>query len=73
MDMLIIFRSQAQNNELRRVASFRWRSRYGSPVFRNVKAPLELEMDFLVVVHEARQGVVVASRKHSRGGFFLVD
>jgi hypothetical protein len=43
------------------------------PVLGNVEGPLELEMVLLVVVDEARDGIVMASSKHARGCVFLLD
>ena len=45
----------------------------GLPVLGNVEAPLELEMLLLVVIHEARDGVVVAAGEHAAGGLLLLD
>jgi len=43
------------------------------PILGDVEAPIEPEVLLLVVVDEARGGIVVAASEHSLGGLFLVD
>lgn len=35
------------------------------PLLGNVEAPFELEMLLLIVIHEARNGIVVAAGEHA--------
>lgn len=43
------------------------------PVLGDVETPLELEMLLLIVVHEARDGVVVTTSKHAARCLLLLD
>lgn len=43
------------------------------PVLGNVETPLEPEMLLLIVIHEAREGVVVSTGEHTRGSLLLLD
>lgn len=43
------------------------------PVLGNVETPLKLEMLLLIVVNEARDGVVVASSEHAARSLLLLD
>ena len=50
-----------------------WCSEMNLPVLGNVETPLEPEMLLLIVIHEARDGVVVATGEHAGGSLLLLD
>lgn len=43
------------------------------PILRDIKRPFELQMGVVVVIHEFRDRVVMATSYKSRGGLFLLD
>lgn len=50
-----------------------WRPVANLPVLGNVETPLEPEMLLLIIIHEAREGVVVSTGEHTGGGLLLLD
>ncbi len=44
-----------------------------SPILGNIKAPLEQQVCLLIVIHEARDRVVVAAGQHARRSLLLLD